>query len=111
MGLYNKQPVIPPTVVWVVNPVGRVIDMTEDQPAVDLAKRGNEGWKLATDEQIAEAVAEREKRQAYLDERQAKRKAATEVAKDMAAAASSLVDGEAKASPRRRGKKKKGDAE
>ena len=109
MGLYNKKPVEPPEVVWVVNPVGRVIDMTVDQAPVDFARRGNQGWKLATDEQIAGAVAEREKRQAFLDERQARRKAATEVAKDMAAAASSLVEGEAKASPRLRGKKK-GDA-
>jgi len=109
MGLYNKKPEIPPVVVWVVNPVGRVIDMEEHWPPVGFARRSNQGWKLATNEQIAEAVAEREERQAHLDERQAKRKAATEVAKDMAAAASSLVDGEAKASPRRRGKKK-GDA-
>ena len=110
MGLYKREPDIPPNVVWVVNPVGRVIDCEEDWPAVDFAKRSNQGWKLATDEQIAKAKAEREKRNAEVEARDTKRKAATEVAKDMADAASSLVEGEAKASPRPRGKKKKGDA-
>jgi len=107
---YNQEPATPPVVVWIVNPDGRVIDMEEHWPPVECARTGRDGWKLATDEQITEAKAEREERGAVLEARQAKRQAATEVAKDMAAAASTLVEGEAKASPRRRGKKK-GDAE
>ena len=107
---YNQEPITPPIVVWIVNPDGRVIDMEEQWTPVEYARTGRDGWKLATDEQIAEAKAERDEHAAVLEARQAKRKAATEVAKDMAAAASTLVEGEATASPRRRGKKKKGDA-
>ncbi len=108
---YNQEPTTPPIVVWVVNPDGRVIDMEEQWPPVEYARTGRDGWKLATEGQIADAKAEREERNAVFEARQAKRKAATEVAKDMAAAASTLVEGGATASPRRRGKKpKKGDA-
>ena len=112
MPKYMKKPRVPPKVVWLVNPDDRVIDAEEHLPMVGFARRNTNGWRLATEEQIAEALAEREERNAVAMERQTKRKAATEVAKDMAAAASSLVEGEASASPKpRRSKPKKGDAD
>ena len=105
MTTYMQKPEVPPTVVWVVNPDGRVIDVKDDLPMAGFAASNRGGWSLATEAQITEAKAEREERNAEVLGRDAKRNAAKEVAHDMAAAAESLVEGEAAASPKRRTKK------
>ena len=112
MPRYKQTPDVPPTVYWLVNPDGRVIDITEDFPQVDKAKGGLGGWKLASEEQIEEAKAEREARNAVHRERQARIKAVKKTAVEMTVAASEIIKEEGASAPSPSPKrKKKGDDE
>ena len=112
MPRYKQKPDVPIPVVWLVNPEGRVVDMTADFPQVDKAKGGKGGWKLATDKQIETALAEREAENAVLFAKQARIKAVKQTAVEMTVAASEIIKEEGASaptpSPRR---KKKGDAD
>ena len=81
----------PVKAVWLVNPDGRVIDVPEDQPFVGFARAGIHMWKMASKEQIAEAIAENEAENAKALARKAKVKTGADVAKAAVIAAHELV--------------------
>ncbi len=96
---YRQEPEVPPTVVWLVNPDGRVIDMTDEFPQVDKAKGGLGGWKLANDEQIKTAKAEREAESKAHSEKQERIKAVKQTAVEMTVAASEIIKEEGASAP------------
>ena len=108
MPKYMQEPEIPPEVVWLVNPDGRVIDMTDDYSQVDKAKAGLAGWKLADAEQIKEAKAEREARNKVHLEKQARINAVKKTAVEMTVAASEIIKEGGASAPPTSGAKKGG---
>lgn len=109
---HKQEPEVPLTVVWLVNPEGRVIDMTDDFPQVDKAKGGLGGWKLATDEQIKSAMSERDAESKAHVEKQARINAVKQTAKEMTVAASEIIkEGGASAPSSPKPKTKKGDTD
>jgi len=111
MPRYKQKPDVPIPVVWLVNPDGRVVDMTSDFPQVGKARGGMGGWKLATEEQIETAKAEREAKNEAHFAKQARVRAVKQTAAEMTVAASELIkeEGASAPSPPKPGKKK-GDA-
>lgn len=95
MGLYMKQPEQPPATVWVVNPVGRVVEVLELAPEVTYAKESDRGWRLASNLEIADAVEKREQKMAEAAEAQAVKMAARAKAAVLRQEAKELVREEA----------------
>lgn len=60
MPLYKKPATEEPKTVWLVNPVGRVVEVLETAPEVSKRDDGVDHWRDATPEQIKQALAQRE---------------------------------------------------
>ena len=57
MANYMKQPEVPVKQVWIVNPVGRVVEVPETAPEAEKAIAYDQGWKPASADQIKDAKA------------------------------------------------------